>query len=250
MDTHSPIATVEPLPVPVNRLFRVPAGVYRGMVEHGLIGAGDVGLVDGLLVVGSPADPLDRLYRMPLGVYDRVANLGLLGPEDRTELLDGLLVSKMTKGDPHMTSVLLVAEALRALGLQGWHSRCEAPVALPGGPDWHDSEPEPDVSVARGGIRAYAARRPGPADLSLVVEVAASSARDDREQLRRYARSSIPVAWLVNLHDGTVEVHTKPSGPAAPWSYQAVMTYGRGESVPVVIEGLEVGRVDVDELLP
>jgi Uma2 family endonuclease len=192
-----------------------------------------------------------RLHRISLDMYQGMIRHGLLTPDDKVELLDGLLVDKMTKGDPHMTSVLLVAEALRELGLQGWHIRCEAPVALPGGPDWPDSEPEPDVSVARGGIRAYAARRPGPDDLSLVIEIAASPIRDDRDRLRRYARSNIPIAWLLNLHDGTVEVYTKPSGPAAPWSYQGGITYGRGESVPVlIVDRPVVGRVSVDEMLP
>jgi hypothetical protein len=48
----------------------------------------------------------------------------------------------------------------------GWDVRIEDAVRLA------DSEPEPEVSVARGEIEDYADRHPGPADLAMVVEVA------------------------------------------------------------------------------
>jgi Putative restriction endonuclease len=235
------------------RLYRVSPALYRGLVEHGLIDPGEVALADGLLVrepargYGAGAE---RLYRMPLGVYDEVAAIGLLGPSDKTELIDGLLVTKMTKGDPHIVATQLTTKVLGDLLPGGWHIGKEDPIGLPSGPTGHASVPEPDVTVVRGGIRDYLTHKPRPGDVSLVVEVAESSLREDRGKLTRYAWANVPVAWIVNLNDRVVEVSTDPTGPEAPARYRAVTTYRPGDEVPVILDGREVGRVAVADLLP
>ena len=244
----------EPFAVPLDRLFRVPPEVYRGMVEHGLFRLGEVALRDGLLVLatdqGDP-EPLDRLYRMSIDVYGRVGGLDLLGEDDRkVELLDGLLVRKMTKGDRHIIATHLIRDALAALVPRGWYVFKEDPVALPDGPGGHASMPEPDAAVIRGGIRDYRARRVSPADMALVVEVAETSLRGDRLKLARYAWAGVPTAWLVNLIDNTVEAHSSPTGPDDPARYRVVTVLSASGEVPVVIDGLEVGRLAVADLLP
>jgi Uma2 family endonuclease len=114
-----------------------------------------------------------------------------------------------------------------------------------------DSEPQPDVAVARGDDSTYAARHPAPADLSLVVEVADFSLHTDRvEKARIYARAGIVTYWIVNLIDRRVEVHTAPSGPGAAPAYGQVQTFPPGSSVPVVLDGAVVGQVAVNDLLP
>ena len=52
---------------------------------------------------------------------------------------------------------------------------------------------------------------PRPADVVLLVEVAESSLSEDRRLLRLYARSGIPVVWIVNLNNNTVEVYDSPT---------------------------------------
>jgi Uma2 family endonuclease len=259
MDTRRQTTTVlEPPNVPLDRLYRMAPEVYHGMIEHGLIADRDrLALVDGLLVReagaggdNGNADPLDRLYRMPLDVYHEVGRLGLIHEDEPVELLDGLLVNKMTRGAPHVVAAVLIMEALRAVVPAGWHVRKEDPIALPTGPKGHASEPEPDVSVVRGTIRDYAARHPSAADMALVIEVAESSLRDDRAKLARYAWENIAVAWIVNLNEKVIEVSSKPSGPVAPSGYGDLAVFGADDHVPVVIDGREVGRVAVRDLLP
>jgi len=199
--------------------------------------------------VSPPPVAEGRLYRMPLAVYRRAAEAGVLTGGDRVVLLDGLLVSKMTKGARHEAAKLLTLEALRGLGLRGWHARSESPLGLPGGAGGgYDSEPEPDVTLVRGGVRDYADHHPGPGDVALVVEVADSSLREDRAGLARYARASVPYVWLVNLADGVVEVYGGPSGPSGV--YNEHRAYRPGEPIPVVVGGREVGAVDAGGLLP
>ena len=123
---------------------------------------------------------LARLYPISLDVYHGMVKHGLLTKRDRIVLLDGLLVTKMTKGERHIAATYLLFDALRALNVPGWYVRKEDPIALPGGPSGRDSEPEPDLALVRGGIRDYVGRHcPGPSDVALVVEVADSSLRDD-----------------------------------------------------------------------
>lgn len=192
----------------------------------------------------------DRLYRMSLETYHRIAESGILGPKDRVVLLDGVLVTKMTRGNPHITSVRLIHEALRGIIPPGWMVAKEDPIALPGGPTGHDSEPEPDIAVIRGAVRDFAARKPLPADIGLIVEVAESSLRHDRAGLARYAWAGIPTVWIVNLVSRAVEVYTDPSGPVPDPTYRHHCTIDVEEEAPVVLDGQEIGRVRVREILP
>ena len=85
-----------------------------------------------------------RTRRWTRQEYDRLIETGLLQEDDPIELIEGRLVVAEPQHDPHARAVELVADALRlALG-RGWRIRVQLPLAL--GPD---SEPEPDVSVAR-----------------------------------------------------------------------------------------------------
>ena len=45
----------------------------------------------------------------------------------------------------------------------------------------------------------------------LVIEVADSSVAVDRRTIKDYATAAIPEAWIVNIPDRTVEIHTQPS---------------------------------------
>jgi hypothetical protein len=179
-----------------------------------------------------------------------MAKAGILKECAPIVLLDGLLVTKMTKGDPHITSVRLGQEALRRILPDGWITGKEDPIALPKGRAGRDSEPEPDLSVLRGTIRDYARRKPLPADVPLIVEVADTTLAEDRKGLTRYAWAAIPTVWIINLNARVIEVYTEPSGPAEPPGYRTRRDYGPEDTVPVVLDGVEVGRIALADLLP
>jgi Putative restriction endonuclease len=125
----------------------------------------------------------------------------------------------------------------------GWDFRIEDAVRLA------DSEPEPDVSVARGDIEDYADRHPGPADLAMVVEVAVSSVSEDRQMVDVYGPAGIPVYWILNLKARQVEVYTLLKRPGV-FRYGKPRVFKAGQSVPVVIEGVAVGQIAVADILP
>jgi Uma2 family endonuclease len=108
-------------------------------------------------------------------------------------------------------------------------------------------EPEPDVAVVCGSRDDYRGRLPEPDDVALLVEVADTSLSFDRGPKRAaYARGGITFYWIVNLNDRQVEVYSDPAADG----YRSIEVLGPGEEVPVVIAGVEVGRIKVSDILP
>lgn len=188
--------------------------------------------------------PSDRLHRLTVDQYHRMIQAGVLVEGAPVELLEGLLITKMTKNPPHDTALDLTQNAIADLLPAGWRVRVQSAITT------GDSEPEPDVSVVLGPARRYVKAHPRPKEIALVVEVADASLFEDRgRKARLYARARIPVYWIVNLQESEVEVYTNPKG-ARSRAYCQRDDYGIDESVPLIIEGGEVGQIPVRELLP
>ena len=79
---------------------------------------------------------------------------------------------------------------------------------------------------------------------------------DDRTLAVTYGAAGIPVYWIVNLRDNQVEVYTDPDpGPhvSGVGGYRSRVPARRdqlGDEVSLVIDGREVGRISVADLLP
>ncbi len=54
----------------------------------------------------------------------------------------------------------------------------------------------------------------------------------------------------MNLPQRQIEVYTVPSGRGKSAGYRDVTIYGEDDEVPLVIEGRELGRIKVRDLLP
>jgi Uma2 family endonuclease len=185
------------------------------------------------------------IYRLSVAQYHRMVRAGILVDDDPVELLEGWLVQKMGKKPPHTFSTGQVRDTLPHVLPPGWFVSSQQPVT------GETSEPEPDVAVVRGNRRDYLERHPEPRETGILVEVSDSTLRHDRGFKKRiYARDRTPVYWIVNLVDRQVEVYTDPTGPADVPDYRQRQDYKPGEDVPVVIDGQEVGRIPVAELLP
>jgi Uma2 family endonuclease len=177
--------------------------------------------------------------------YDDMVRRGVLTPADQVELLEGYMVLKMPVNPPHSNCVDVLVELFHGMRLNGWVVRGQGTAKL------SDSRPEPDVALARGDRRTYFARHPEPKDFGLVVEVSDSSLyRDQLDKTRIYARDRVPVYWVVNLIDRRVEVYTDPNGPGDDPRYHTLNVFAAGTAVPVVLDGVTVGTIPVDELLP
>jgi Uma2 family endonuclease len=180
---------------------------------------------------------------MTVEEYEAMVASGAFDRRRRLHLIDGLLVEKMTQNPPHAIAYTLSGGELGRVVPPGWHVRSALPIRLPN----QASEPEPDHCVVRGAPRDYRGGHPGPGDIALIVEVADSSLADDREYAAKlYGPAGIPICWIINLVDRRIEGYTSPSATG----YAPCEVFGPGQAVPVVIDGLQVGQIAVDDLLP
>ena len=192
------------------------------------------------------AEPEFPPHFMTVDRYERLVEAGVYGPKDPVFLWMGRLVEKMPKGELHsFTSMKLLSILIRMVSAR-WHVVHEIPLRIGLG-----SMPEPDLMVVRGIPEEYLNRARTSRDVAIVVEVSDSSvAQDSVTKLRAYAADGVPVYWIADLPSGRVVVHSDPTGPVERPSYRDRREYGPGHEIPVVLDGVEVGRVAVSEILP
>ncbi len=194
--------------------------------------------------VSGPPDLAEWLWRFSVEQYHDMARQGILLDGDPVELLEGLLVKKMTISPSHRLATRRVRIALEGVVPAGYYVDAPSPVTL------QRSEPEPNVVVVRGADADYADRHPGPQDLLLVVEVSDSSLHRDRGFKKAiYAKAAIAVYWIVNLIDRRVEMYSDPIGPVERPDYRLHLDFGEADHVPVVIEGREIAKIPVRDVL-
>src|SRR5262245_53014534 len=112
----------------------------------------------------APEEPAD-LTRFTVERYLTLVDEGVLEPDDRVELLEGVVVAMSPRNPRHDTGITLVADALHEA--VGRRAVVRVQCALVIG---RFSVPEPDVAVVAGTPRDYAAMHPDTA--LLVIEVA------------------------------------------------------------------------------
>lgn len=139
------------------------------------------------------------LRRFSVDDYYAMAEAGILQPDERTELLEGVVFCMAAMGSRHAAGVtrseyrLLPALMNRAL------VRVQAPLHR-----GERSEPEPDIAVVRLRADAYDGAHPVPQDAYLLIEVSDSSIAFDRDQkLPLYAAAGIPELWIVDIQHPT-----------------------------------------------
>jgi len=158
----------------------------------------------------------DVIWRLSVDQYHAMIQAGILTEDDPVELLEGWLVTKMSKNPRHTFVTQLARDVVASLLPPGWYVNGQEPVTT------KDSEPEPDVAVVRGNRRQYIDHHPGPQDIALVVEVADSSLQRGRSLKKRlYAAAGIPVYWIVNLLDGQIE----GTLPASVFDFREIFSF-------------------------
>jgi Uma2 family endonuclease len=182
------------------------------------------------------------LYRMTLEQYVAMVAAGAFTKHDRVHLINGYLVAKMTELPPHGAACDAIHLTLEPLLPRACYIRAERVIKIPN----YASIPEPDVVVVRGTWRDYKNRYPEPADIAMVVEVANSSLKEDRAMAGIFGASGVPTYWIVNLVDRQVEVYSDP----VQVGYQSRVDFKPGQSIPVIIDGQQLGPVAVDDILP
>jgi len=183
-------------------------------------------------------------YRLTAGQYFAMIDADIFPRESRVELWDGMVYEKMAKTRSHDISAAKFIETLMPIKPRGWYLCLEASVTL-------DARrvPLPDVMLVRGQPEDYHEANPTGRDVGLVAELSLSSLKDDTgPKLAGYARASVPQYWVADLLGGLLMVYRDPI--PAESRYATVETYRHGDRVPLWLDGVEIARVAVSDLLP
>ena len=166
--------------------------------------------------------------------YHQLVNLGFFTENDRIELIRGEIIDMAPKRTPHsVCNSLLWKQLYELIGKQA-EIRVQEPITLS-----KNSEPEPDVVIARKKDDNYLSAHPTAADIILVIEISDSTLKYDREtKLPLYAEAGIDYYWIVNLVDNHLEVYSRPfSSNKDNFGY-------RNKSIVLPHESIEVPNFD------
>jgi Uma2 family endonuclease len=190
-------------------------------------------------VVEARAGNAPAPLRFTRAEYKRMAEAGVFEAR-RVELLDGEVIAMTPQGSAHASAVARIVRTLTGAFGERASIRPQLPLVLDDA-----SEPEPDVVVCRPDPRDYSDRHPGPSDVLLVVEVSDNSLAYDRgPKAAAYARSGIPVLWIVNVAERSLETFQEPEPGLA--SYRRRGRHDESEIVALP----EAASIPVSALLP
>lgn len=144
--------------------------------------------------------------KFTIAEYHQLVDLGFFTEDEKIELIRGEIINMAPKRTPHSVCNSLLWKKLYQLIGQQAEIRVQEPITLPS-----DSEPEPDVVVAKLKADNYLSAHPVAENIILVVEIADSTLKYDREvKIPLYAEAGINDYWIFNLVDKCLEVYTKP----------------------------------------
>jgi Uma2 family endonuclease len=176
----------------------------------------------------------DSIRRISRKEYRQMVDAGILAEDEPIELLDGMLVTKMTRGGPHDRLITWLNWKLTRTIDDAFRVRPQCAFAAG---EW--SEPEPDFAI----VRADDTLEDHPSEALLIIEVADSSLRRDRGWKQAiYAKAGVPEYWVVNAQDRTVEVYTEPT----PNGFTRKQVLGDGDVLrPTTLSGIEIALAEL-----
>lgn len=177
-------------------------------------------------------------FKLTVEQYHRMGETGILHEDDRVELIDGELIRMAPIGSLHaglltrLTRLLVERVAGRVIVSP------QNPVILS-----RVTEGQPELTLLRWRSDDYMGAVPVATDTLLVIEVADSSLRYDRDvKLRFYAESGVPEAWIVDARRRLLFVHRESAGNA----YRSTQTLAEGDAAACAT--LPELRIELDEL--
>jgi Uma2 family endonuclease len=161
--------------------------------------------------------------RFTVEEYYKMDEAGILTPEDRTELIDGEII-EVTKMGPRHASVL---SRVTRLFVKLFNGKALLRAQLPF-PINDYTEVQPDAALFKPQADYYGSAHPGAADVLLVLEIADSSLKYDRDmKLKVYAAANVPEVWIADLRGDSLLVFRDPSSR----TYKTSLGFKREESI-------------------
>ncbi|MEO7854093.1 MAG: Uma2 family endonuclease [Rubrivivax sp.] len=152
--------------------------------------------------------PVMRRHRISTEDYHRMGAAGVFAPDARVELIDGEVIDIAPRGTRHWAAVTRIDHLLRPCIGDRALVAVQTSIRL-----GRHSEPQPDIALVKPRDDFYSKALPTAADTLLVIEVADTTARYDREiKLSLYARHGIGELWIVDLEANLLRLYSAPSG--------------------------------------
>lgn len=185
-----------------------------------------------------PADPAPT--RLDAEQYFALVARGEIRPDDRVELLEGVVVSMSPQGSPHANAIARITALL--LPLIGTRGVVRVQCSFRAG---RYNVPEPDFAVVPGPLERW--EHEHPSEALLIIEVSDSSLPTDRlSKAAIYAAAGIPQYLVVNLPGDRIEAFAGPEAATARWTDTRPVFRG-GHIALVALSGVSLA---VDEMLP
>lgn len=147
-------------------------------------------------------------HRLTTSDYHKMGDAGIFAASDRVELIEGEIIDMAPIGIPHSGVVDLLTNRLVTAVAEQAIVHAQNPVVL-----GEHSEPQLDIALLRPRADFYRKAHPTPVDILLLIEVAETSLRFDREiKLPLYARHQVPEVWIIDLLHRRLDIHRDPEG--------------------------------------
>jgi Uma2 family endonuclease len=138
--------------------------------------------------------------------YHKLAETGIIKPTDRVELIEGDIITMSPIKSKHAGIVDAIAEFLIHTLYRKATIKIQNPMSI-----GNNSEPEPDIIIAKHKQDHYRSAHPTPEEVYLLIEVADSSlAYDQSIKAPLYAKAGIPEYWIINIIDEQIEIYREP----------------------------------------
>jgi Uma2 family endonuclease len=179
-------------------------------------------------------------HKLSVEDYHQMGRAGILGEDSRVELIEGELIDMAPIGSLHASVVstlsMFFARQVGELAIVSTQN----PVSLP-----PDSEPQPDILLLKPRPDRYRNALPTAADVMLLIEVADTTFKYDREiKLPAYARHGIAEVWLIDLKGGTLEIYREPGSKG----YRKLLRPDRSETIAPAL--ISEARLPLTEIWP
>ena len=180
---------------------------------------------------------LASTYKFTAEDFYRLYENGLFDSKDRIELLNGDIIIMHPVGWRHANAITNLNSDLGEQARRRFKISPQNPVELE-----RYSAPQPDLALVPWS-RGNSKRHPAPEEVFLIIEVADTSLRYDREEkLRAYAATGIREFWLLNLQDDILEIYRQPEGPA----YREQLTIpADGTASPLAFPDVTIALADI-----
>ncbi len=181
-----------------------------------------------MVAIADPTIPkAPTKHRFTVDQYYKMGEVGILGLEQRTELIEGEIIEMSPIGAKHSGSINRLNRIFA--GLVG----NQAIISIQNSIRINNhSEPQPDIAILYWREDFYVENLPIPSEVFLLIEVADSTLKYDREvKAIIYAKAGIPELWIANLEAQVFEVHRQPSETG----YQQVQIYEKGEIINLLM---------------